>query len=194
MKHEIRSSKFETNSKHEIQSTKLAQKCTFLNFRFSFSCLFRASNFGFRAFLIAAFVVTPFLTTSAQTPAEYSDPTSSSFRIVVCDGPTLPPSLMAEATKGGKRYQPCDFKGLMLQVQHLINIMMVLGVFASIGAFSWAGWLYISGVPANKSKAHAIFPKIFTGFIIMLSSWFIVYQILSWLTDNSGFKVLLGTP
>ncbi len=122
------------------------------------------------------------------------NPNNTGFKIVVCDGPTLPPNLMKEATKDGKSYVPCDFNGIMLQVQHLINIMMVVGVFASIGAFSWAGALYISGNPKKKEEAHKIFPKIFTGFIIMLSAWFIVYQILSWLTDNAAFKTLLGNP
>lgn len=80
----------------------------------------------------------------------------------------------------------------MLQVRHLINLMMIVGVLAAIVAFSWAGGLYISGNPENKKRAHAVFPKIFAGFIIMLSAWFIVYQILSWLTKNAGFSSLIG--
>lgn len=123
------------------------------------------------------------------------NPNNTGFKIVVCDGPTLPDKLAAEQKIIlGREYVPCDFNGIMLQVQHLINIMMVVGVFASIGAFSWAGALYISGNPKKKEEAHKIFPKIFTGFIIMLSAWFIVYQILSWLTDNAAFKTLLGNP
>jgi hypothetical protein len=141
-------------------------------------------------FLGFLFITTGSLSVYAATEVNpaYSDPTKSTFKIVVCDGPA------GANTAKDPKYVPCDFNGIMLQVQHLINIMMVLGVFASIAAFSWAGWLYISGVPANKTKAHAIFPKIFTGFIIMLSAWFIVYQILSWLTDNAAFKTLLGNP
>ena len=125
---------------------------------------------------------------ATEVNPEYSDPTKSSFRIVVCDGPA------GANTTDDKNYVPCDFNGIMLQIRHLINIMMVVGVFASIGAFSWAGALYISGNPEKKKEAHKIFPKIFTGFIIMLSAWFIVYQILSWLTDNQAFKTLLGNP
>lgn len=123
---------------------------------------------------------------ATEVNPEYADPTSSSFRIVVCDGPA------GARPEGDTKYVPCDFDGVMLQIKHLINIMIILGVLASIGMFTWAGWLYISGVPANKSKAHSIFPKIFTGFILMLSAWFIVSQILSWLTTNQAFRALLG--
>ncbi|MBP6858618.1 MAG: hypothetical protein KBC33_02185 [Candidatus Pacebacteria bacterium] len=165
---------------------------------------YRPHSFGtvFLSIVTIALVVTPMicwiqpvsaqqttrtLNSSLPTSPEL-DPTKSSFRIVVCDGPAG-----ANTTKDPK-YVPCDFNGIMLQIQHLINIMMVLGVFASIGAFSWAGALYISGNPKKKEEAHKIFPKVFTGFIIMLSAWFIVYQILSWLTDNAAFKTLLGNP
>ncbi len=118
------------------------------------------------------------------------DPNSSGFKIVVCDGPTLP----ANYPNKPANYVPCDFNGVMLQVQHLINIAMVLGVLVAIVMFSYAGGLYITGKKANVDKAHSIFPKVFFGFIIMLSAWFIVYQILSWLTNNDGFKALLGNP
>lgn len=125
-------------------------------------------------------------TPSPNTPE--LNPNSSAFKIVVCDGPA------GAKTAGDTNYVPCDFNGLMLQIQHLINIMMVIGILAAVFAFSWAGALYISGNPAKKQEAHAIFPKIFKGLIIMLSAWFIVYQILSWLTNNDGFKSLLGSP
>lgn len=127
------------------------------------------------------------------------NPNSSAFKIVVCDGPTLPPALLIE--ENAKRdesqslYVACDFNGMMLLVQHLINIMMVIGVLVAIVMFSFAGYLYITGKEANITKATSIFPKVLWGFIIMLSAWFIVYQILSWLTkEGSGFSTLLGKP
>jgi hypothetical protein len=125
-----------------------------------------------------------------------SDPTQSTFQIVVCDGPTLPADLKAaEEKKLGRTYIPCDFNGAMMQVQHLIDIAMVLGVFAAIVLFTYAGYLLLTGTEANRNKAKDIFPKIFWGFIIMLSAWFIVYQILNWLTGSSSpFTKLLGNP
>lgn len=117
-----------------------------------------------------------------------TNPNNSAFKIVICDGPA------GANINNDSNYVVCDFNGAMLQVQHLINIMMVLGVLVAIVMFSYAGGLYITGKPANIEKAHAIFPKVFFGFIIMLSAWFIVYQILGWLAKNDGFKTLLGNP
>ena len=135
------------------------------------------------------------------------NPNSSEFRIVVCDGPTLPTAVKAKLPKGADfvkeyghqpPYVPCDFNHVMIQIRHLINIMMVFGILAAIASFTFAGGLYITGKKGNIERAHKIFPKVFTGFIIMLSAWFIVYQILSWLTDDSkggsAFKALLGSP
>jgi len=114
------------------------------------------------------------------------DITSPGFKLTVCDGPAE-----ANITKD-PNYVPCDFNGLMKQIQHFIDIAIVLGVLAAIVGFTWSGWLYIKGNPGDIKKAHEIFPKVFIGFIIMLSAWFIVYQILAWLTDNPNLTKLLG--
>lgn len=85
-------------------------------------------------------------------------------------------------------FVPCDFRGAVIQIQYLINAMIMVGVLAALIGFSYAGFLYITGVEKNISKAHAIFPKIFWGFIIMLTAWFMVYQILRWLTPpDAGY-------
>ncbi len=132
-----------------------------------------------------------------------ANPNDTNFKLVVCDGPTLPniapAHLLDEANKerrakGLPDYVACDFNGVMKTVQHLINILMVLGVFVAVGLFSYGGALMITGKPENMNKARSFFPKVFGGFIIMLSAWFIVYQILDWLTNNQGFKTLLGNP
>jgi hypothetical protein len=83
-------------------------------------------------------------------------------------------------------YIPCDFQGLMMQAQHLINVMIVLGVVGALFGFAYAGYLYMTGTPKNLDKAKSIFPKVFWGFILMLTAWFVVYQILSWLTGNAA--------
>jgi hypothetical protein len=153
-------------------------------------------------------------TASAQvqtltSPSATEDPTQSSFRIVVCDGPELPKNLDPKAlemlspkdpatfqAKFGhpQPYVACNFNGIMLTIQHLINIAMVIGVFAAIALFTYAGYLMMTGKEDDRNKAKDIFPKIFWGFAIMLSAWFIVYQILNWLTGNSAFTKLLGNP
>jgi len=116
------------------------------------------------------------------------------FKLVICDGPdysslkksisiswngqnvTVPPNPQG--------YVPCDFKGLILQAQYLINVMLVVGVVAALAGFSYAGFLYMKGDQGSLSMAHKIFPKIVWGFILMLTAWFIVYQILAWLTPD----------
>jgi len=147
-----------------------------------------------------------FPVTFAQT-TKSSNPNDASFRLAICDGPAAlnkPSTHMISDGKGGLRVDPqwksdpnfiaCDFQGLMKQVQHLITAMLTLGVFAAIIGFSYAGYLYITGVPGKISRAHDIFRNVGVGFIIMLSAWFIIYQILGWLTGNSGLKALLGSP
>lgn len=119
-----------------------------------------------------------------------SNPTNSAFKIAVCDGPAGL-NTNADGSIKDPNFVPCDFNAAMALVQHLINIMMVVGVLVAIVMFVYAGTLFMSGQKAKIDKARSIFPKIFLGFIIMLSAWFIVYQILSWLTTNSGFKALL---
>ena len=86
----------------------------------------------------------------------------------------------------------CDFAGFVGQAQKLINVMTILGVLAGIIAFSYAGYLYVTGVPGNITRAYEIFKKVGIGLVIMLSAWAIVYQILSWLTDNKTFTGLLN--
>jgi len=138
---------------------------------------------------LVAFQIAPVSAQTLTSPDPNANPNATGFKLVSCDGPTLPPGMTVP-----QGYVPCDFNGVMIQVQHLINVAMVLGVFAAIAGFSYAGFLYVTGSEGNLKKAHEIFPKIFWGFIIMLSAWFIVYQLLGWLTNNSGFKALLGSP
>lgn len=123
-------------------------------------------------------------------PADSENLNSTGFKLTVCDGPPL--SAANPLPPGFKgQYIACDFNGLMMQVQHLINLAIIVGVLVAVVGFCYMGYLLITGTEANRSKAKEIGPKIFWGFIIMLTAWFIVYQILSWLTGSSGFASLL---
>lgn len=146
------------------------------------------------------------------TSAGSVDVTQPGFKIIICNGPAALNELPAHQVPDpndptGKKMIPfptgwvkdqnfiaCDFNGAMKQVQHLIDIAMVLGVLAAIVLFTYAGYLYITGTEGNIKKAKSIFPKVFFGFVIMLVAWFVVYQLLIWLTGNSGFTKLLGSP
>lgn len=116
------------------------------------------------------------------------------FKLVQCDGPDLSglknsitidfngQSVITTPGQNPPGYRPCDFGGLMVQAQFIINVMLVVGVVAALGGFAYAGYLYITGSQSNLKKAHSIFPKVFWGFVIMLTGWFLVHQILIWLT------------
>ncbi len=149
------------------------------------------------AFLLTLVVVVgPYSALAQNNPARTLNSPSNEnvndtgFKLTVCDGP-------AEANLNhDQNYVTCDFNGAMLQIQHLINIAMIVGVLAAIVLFTWAGFLYVTsaGDTTKLNSAHAIFKKVIIGFIIMLSAWFVVYQLLDWLTGKSGFGALLGSP
>lgn len=143
--------------------------------------------------LIAPAILIPMTAVAQTQPVDNVNLNDSAFKIVVCDGPQLPSTM---TTPSG--YIPCNFNYAIFQIQHLINIAIVVGVFAAIVLFSYAGYIYISGGMRGDANAHStaidIFRKVGIGFIIMLSAWFIVYQIMAWLTGSSGFAVLLGKP
>ena len=134
-------------------------------------------------------VLTPMLVNAANP---ITDVFNSNFKLSVCDGPAKNPN--ANATNYPNGYVACDFNGLMLQAQHLINVFIIFGVLAAIVSFSYAGYLYITGVEKNISHAREIFRKTGIGLIMMLTAWFVVYQILDWLVADPGVKTLLGTP
>lgn len=144
------------------------------------------------------------------TVSNAENPTQSSFKIVICDGPAglndIKNHTVVDPNNPGKtltvptgwkhndNFIPCDFNGAMIQIQHLINLAMVLGVFAAIVLFTYAGFLMITGKESDMKKAKDIFPKVGIGFIVMLTAWFIVFQIVSWLTGAGIFTKLLGNP
>jgi len=114
----------------------------------------------------------------------------SGFRLMICDGPDMSQSPGGNPTNLGHTYVPCDFKALMQEGQYLINVMIILGVVVAIIGFAIAGALYITGVEKNINRAKGIFPKLGIGFILMLTAWFIVSQILIWLTGSANYLTL----
>jgi len=138
------------------------------------------------------------LSASAQLTPE-TNPSNEGFKLVVCDGPTLPEDVkktLPTGTEFKKRYGhdlpyvPCNFQTAMAQIQHLINIMLVVGVLAAVAGFTYAGALYISGSQEKIKKARSIFPKVFGGFVLMLSAWFIVFEIMRLLGNGAGTALL----
>lgn len=117
---------------------------------------------------------------------------SSGFKLNVCDGPAGVRNQLDPSSKEYKEFVPCDFRAVMILIQHLINIMISVGVVAAVAGFSYAGFLYITHVPAKITLAHEIFKKVGIGLVLMLSAWAIVYQILTWLQVGKEAKGLLN--
>lgn len=124
------------------------------------------------------------INTAGSAPSSNINLNSDNFKLSVCDGP--------KGLPGVTDANDCDFNALMEQIKVAINVAIVLGVLIAIAGFTYAGYLYITGVPSNIEHAHSIFKNVIIGFVIMLSAWFIVYQILLWLTGDSVFTTLLG--
>lgn len=165
---------------------------------------------GFLVFALLTLLLTSYPVYAQVDSTE--DVTNSNFKLVTCDGPNNPTASNPQIPvfddngkqTGTRPYVVCDFGAAMKEVQHLINIMMVLGVVAALVGFSYAGYTYIvhGSEPTARSEASGIFKKVAIGFIIMLTAWFIVYQVLSWLEcgagstncQNSVGSALLGNP
>ncbi len=135
-----------------------------------------------------------FIAHAANTPdPNFSNINSTSFRLVICDGPRYPDPLPLGMNPPPANYVPCDFNGLMLQANHVITILLVAGVFVALAGLAYSGYLFLTGKEQDRTRAKEILPKIAKGFIMMLSAWFIVHQLLLWLTDNgTGFSKLIG--
>ena len=112
------------------------------------------------------------------------NPFSDKFQLSICDGP--------KGLAGVAPDKVCDFKGFMTQAQFLINVMIMFGVLAAIVSLSYGGYLYITGEKGKIEQAKEIFRKTGWGFLMMLTAWFIVFQLLDWLAGNEGVKTLLG--
>jgi hypothetical protein len=129
------------------------------------------------------------------------DPRSTGFKLLICDGPEKLRHFNPETNKIDENYSDpnfiaCDFNGIVLQVKHLINIMIIVGTMAVLVGLIYAGLLYISGEKGKIEQAKKMLPTMGKGFVIMLGAWFIVYQILSWIASDSGIgaslKKILG--
>lgn len=82
---------------------------------------------------------------------------------------------------------PCQFNDLLTLVSNIVNFLIVTGTAVAALSFGYAGFLMMTanGEMGKIEEAKAIFGKVMTGFIIMLSAWLIVYAIESAFLDKS---------
>lgn len=86
----------------------------------------------------------------------------------------------------------CDYAALIDTANYLISWIIYIAITIALGLFIYAGFLYITGVPAHIEKAHSIFKSVVKGLIFMLLAWFIVSTLLEWLdVKDEAFTSLI---
>lgn len=131
------------------------------------------------------------LSSSVVAPSSAQAQTSGYQGLVQCDGVILKDK-NGNVIEEDKGKSVCNFQQLVASINYLVKWLFALAAALSIVLFTWAGFLYISGVEKNIAKARGIFMHVVGGLIIMLCAWFIVYTIVSWIGNgDSAFTSLL---
>ena len=81
------------------------------------------------------------------------------------------------------RQRECDFAALMDMITSLINWAFMLSIPIFIGLFAYAGILYMTPNPSNRSAANKMLWAALKGFVIMLIAWFLVTTLLKMVLD-----------
>jgi len=89
--------------------------------------------------------------------------------------------------------EQCGFNHLLGLTINIIRLLINLSLALATIAFVWAGFLLVTsgGNVSKKEEAKAIFAKVFTGFLIVLSAWLIVWTITNTLL-KSDYILLQG--
>jgi len=91
-------------------------------------------------------------------------------------------------TSTGLLANPCDFTDFIGLINGIID--WIIGIATSIFTIMavYGGFLYMTSGenPGNKAKAKSILWNTILGFVIILTSWLIVYTILNTLIPNDG--------
>jgi hypothetical protein len=116
----------------------------------------------------------------AQAPAlDYSG-------LVKCDGVLKP-------GEPGRR-EVCNFAALFDTINKTINWMFYISIPVATALFAYAGLLYMRGTSGSRTQANTIFTNVGIGFIIMLTAWFLVRQVVGWFVKSeAGATIFLET-
>jgi hypothetical protein len=123
--------------------------------------------------------------TSASTPTNTAPPLDYS-GFVKCDG------VLRDKNQEPGRQTKCDFAALMDTVVKAINWLFYISIPFAVAMTAYAGVLFMTGVPANISKAKGVFGTMVIGFIIMATAWFAVRQFVEWLVSDPAATTFLG--
>lgn len=134
--------------------------------------------------LLGTLFLNPAVTLAQSTtppPLDYSG-------FVKCDG----------VVKTGKdaepgRTQVCNFAALMNTIVKAINWLFIISIPVATVLFAYAGLLYMTGTPGNRTKANGIFTSVGIGFIIMITAWIGVRTAVGWFVEpDSSATIFLG--
>lgn len=129
------------------------------------------------AYFLGMALLSPVLVLAQDVKLDYSG-------FVKCDGVTR-----ASETD---RQTKCDFAALMDTVIKAINWMFYITIPIATALFAYAGVLYMTGQPKYITTAKSIFTTAATGFIIMISAWFLVRQFVTWFVKDPTATTFLG--
>lgn len=127
---------------------------------------------------LAGISLSPSLVTAQATgPAPKLDYSG----IVKCDG-----VLKDKAIEPGRQVE-CNLPTLMRIINELIQWAFYISIPIATVLFSYAGLLYMTGVPGKISQANKIFTTTGIGFIIALSAWFAVRTVVGWFVEEGSY-------
>ena len=130
--------------------------------------------FFFLSILIGAFSFVPVITFAQNTG------------LVPCGTKDINGDGMIKDLPGAEK-EECQFNDLLKLVSNIVDFLIITGTAVAALSFGYAGFLMMTanGEMGKIEEAKAIFGKVMTGFIIMLSAWLIVYAIESAFLDSS---------
>lgn len=96
---------------------------------------------------------------------------------------------------GGGGELDCDFNFLIQGINDIIEFLAVkIAAPLAAVAFSYAGWLYITGgsSASKREEANKIFTNVIIGLFFVFGAWLIVVAILKGLGVLPGYTEIIG--
>lgn len=114
-------------------------------------------------------------TAIAQTPNPNVDRTFG-YGLVRCDGVVNP--------KEPNRNVTCSLAELINSVNYIIYRAIAFSIPLATVLMVYGGYLYMTGEQDKIKTAKNIFLNVCIGFIIMITSWFVVTTVVGWVVDD----------
>lgn len=120
-----------------------------------------------------------FLFSSSVVTAQTSNPNvdrTFGYGLVRCDGVVNP--------KEPNRNVTCSLAELINSVNYIIYRAIAFSIPLATVLMVYGGYLYMTGEQDKIKTAKNIFLNVCIGFIIMITSWFVVTTVVGWVVDD----------